>query len=125
MRAAHTADGLVEVFTDRRTAKVRELDAEPRATLVFWDGNARLQGRLRATARVLTGPEVLDRWRALPEPARADYAALLPPGTPSEGTIERYPDPDPADFPSRLNTCTYLATIPTRSHISQYRPNTR
>lgn len=94
LRAAERAGPYVEVYTDLRTAKVAELTATPKAGLVFWDARASLQVRLRVHASVLTGSDVCDRWQALPPQSRADYAAIVPPGTPTGGGGTETPTAD-------------------------------
>lgn len=97
LRHADRALARLEIYTDYRTEKVRELKANPGASLVAWDPKARLQVRLRAHAEIATGPGVKDRWDALPRPARQDYAAVIAPGTPAT-LDQRAPDPDATYF---------------------------
>ncbi|MEL6316327.1 MAG: pyridoxamine 5'-phosphate oxidase family protein, partial [Pseudomonadota bacterium] len=61
LRAADPAAAAVEAFTDARTPKLREIAAEPRVTLLYWDPRARLQGRVRGRARAETGPAAAAR----------------------------------------------------------------
>ncbi len=72
----------VEVHSDLAAAKVAQLRAEPRATLLFWLPEAQMQIRLRARFTVLAGTEVADRWTAIPDGPRRAYGGTPPPGTP-------------------------------------------
>jgi pyridoxamine 5'-phosphate oxidase len=71
-------------YSDSRAAKVAELEADPRATLVFWASHLGWQLRLRCTVEALTsGLEVSSRWARLKlTPAARDYLSPLPPGAP-------------------------------------------
>lgn len=83
------ADAQTLVFyTDARSAKVAQLRAQPRATMMGWSHRLGWQLRLRVTARVETdGLGVSSRWARLKStPAAFDYLSPLPPGAP----VERY-----------------------------------
>lgn len=71
-------EGVVECHTDRASAKVRELDADPRAALLVWVPTQNLQVRLAARIDVLNGDT--ERWARVPKPARAVYGGTPPPG---------------------------------------------
>jgi pyridoxamine 5'-phosphate oxidase len=75
-------------YSDSRSAKVSQLRAQPRATLVAWSEALGWQLRLRVRVDVLDGGlDVSSRWARLKlSPAAQDYLSPLPPGTP----IERY-----------------------------------
>jgi len=83
------------VHIDLRSAKVTELLAEPRATLLIWEQKARLQIRLRVQVEVKSGQTVTADWQRVPEirpkslwdatnsrningQARADHSAVRP-----------------------------------------------
>lgn len=71
-------------YTDARSAKVAQMQAHPRATLVGWWPQPGWQLRLRVTLSLQTaGLEVSSRWaRVKLSPSAQDYLAALPPGTP-------------------------------------------
>jgi hypothetical protein len=71
-------------YSDDRAAKVRELQADARATVVLWSRELGWQLRLRCTVEVQTsGLEVSSRWARLKlTPAARDYLSPLPPGAP-------------------------------------------
>lgn len=74
------------LYSDSRSAKVAQLRADARATLVAWSPALSWQLRLRATVEVLdSGLDVSSRWARLKlTPAAQDYLSPLPPGTPVE-----------------------------------------
>ncbi|RDC75500.1 pyridoxamine 5'-phosphate oxidase [Rhodovulum sp. 12E13] len=80
LRAASPSAGRVEIHTDALSAKVCELEAEPRATLLVWDDKARLQIRLRVTARLVHADA--EAWARVPQAARGAYGGDPPPGRP-------------------------------------------
>ena len=82
LRRADRAAAEIEVHSDARAAKVRALGSDPRAALVLWDAEMRLQVRVRLRCRVLMGDG--PRWAALSDAARWNYGAEPPPGTPIE-----------------------------------------
>lgn len=83
LREADAGVGLLMVCTDRRSPKVRELQAEPRAALVFWSAALRWQLRAAVTVQVHEhGPLVEAAWARVQQTAAAgDYLAAQPPGS--------------------------------------------
>jgi pyridoxamine 5'-phosphate oxidase len=84
LRRADASTRVLEVFTDRRTPKVAQLRAEPKAVLVFWSNRLHWKLRVQARAEVLVdGPDVARAWGRLSQGASAaDYLAPRAPGTP-------------------------------------------
>lgn len=80
LRAADRDAGTVEVHSDRRTAKVRALRADPRAQLLFWDAATQVQ--IRVSTRMTLLPAAPDRWARIPEAARLNYGTNPAPGIP-------------------------------------------
>lgn len=80
LRHADRASGTLALYTDAATAKVADLAAEPRATLLVWDPLARLQIRLRV--HVTARPGTPEEWAALTETARQVYGGSPAPGAP-------------------------------------------
>lgn len=69
-------------YTDRRTPKLREIEACPRVALLMWDPGHRRQLRATGQAGLLEDPAAVKRrWAAIPEAARRDYATVAAPGT--------------------------------------------
>lgn len=71
-------------YSDARSAKVRQIDAQGRGALVFWSAHLAWQLRLAVRLEVATaGLAISSRWAQLKmSPAAADYLSPLPPGSP-------------------------------------------
>ncbi|MEQ8586259.1 MAG: pyridoxamine 5'-phosphate oxidase family protein [Thalassobaculaceae bacterium] len=64
----------LEIFTDRRSAKVGEIEAAPRVSLAFWDPAAQQQLRMAAVARSSEDQELVGaRWDAIGPAGHALY----------------------------------------------------
>ena len=76
-------------FTDARSPKVAQIQAQPVGTLLCWSSRISWQLRLRVHLEVQTaGLKVSSRWARLKlTPAAQDYLSPLPPGSP---VAERY-----------------------------------
>ena len=73
------------VFTDARSQKITELKAVPRATLLFYDPEARYQVRARGRATVHLGDAISRRyWESLREKQEREYQSVGEPGQPHE-----------------------------------------
>ncbi|MEM7424260.1 MAG: pyridoxamine 5'-phosphate oxidase family protein, partial [Pseudomonadota bacterium] len=95
LRRTDRSTATCEVYTDVQSAKVSELRADPRATLLFWDPGIALQIRLRASATIVAGDRAAEVFKGLPMPARRDYGSGPPPGTPLGPEAASSNDPDP------------------------------
>ena len=86
LREVDLASRRLVFFTDSRSPKVSQLEAQPRATLLLWSQRLSWQLRLRVHCAVQTdGLEVSSRWARLKlSPAAQDYLSPLQPGTPIE-----------------------------------------
>lgn len=74
----------LEIFTDARTAKAAELDANPMAAFTFYDSRREMQLRLSGRAMLHTDDECAERaWNTLGPRNMADYLTRAVPGTPS------------------------------------------
>jgi pyridoxine/pyridoxamine 5'-phosphate oxidase len=78
-----TAQQLV-FFTDKRSAKLAQVQAQPLGCLLFW--STRLKWQLRVQVKIsalIDGPRVDAAWVALAQsPAAADYLSTTAPGSP-------------------------------------------
>ncbi|UOD50033.1 pyridoxamine 5'-phosphate oxidase family protein [Orrella daihaiensis] len=76
--------GMLEIYTDRRSAKVAELVEQSSACLVFWSAKLQWQLRVRADMSIQTdGPYVESLWQIVKQTrAASDYLGYLPPGEP-------------------------------------------
>lgn len=97
LRGVDPAARVLRLHTDRRSAKVAEIAAEPRVALLAWEPRARVQLRLAGRAALLVdGPVWQAAWDAVPPSARRDYAQRNPPGTPVPGPPTSATLADPA-----------------------------
>lgn len=97
LRNVEPASRALRIHTDRRSAKVGEIGAEPRVALLAWEPRARVQLRLAGRAAVLAdGPAWQAAWDAIPPDARRDYAQSDPPGTPAGAPPGAPSHPEPA-----------------------------
>lgn len=97
LRGVDPAARVLRLHTDRRSAKVAEIAAEPRVALLAWDPRARMQLRAAGRAEILThGPAWQAAWEATPVESRSDYAQVDPPGTPAMAPpgAPRHPEPE-------------------------------
>ena len=82
LRRFDLASRQVETHTDTRSAKYRELQAHPAASLHGWDGGRRVQLRLTGSIELHTTGRVSDAaWAALRPQSRATYSVVPGPGT--------------------------------------------
>ena len=79
LRKAMTREKALIFHTDIRSAKVREIESNPKATILFYDKKRRLQFRVGATAKVLNeGEMVEERWRNTGLQRRRCYLGTAP-----------------------------------------------
>jgi len=71
------------VYTDARSAKVSELEKEPKAMFAFWSARLNWQLRVKVAISVTTeSPELQALWQHVQQSASAaDYMAPAAPGT--------------------------------------------
>ena len=98
LRAADKLAGTLDIHTDLRSAKVRDLRATPFAALHVWDASAHLQMRLEVLVTILTGQDVAATWAGVPEASRLSYGSSPAPGQPIEQGLAYTKAPDPASF---------------------------
>lgn len=104
LRGADRAAGKLYVHTDTMSAKVAELRADPRATLLVWDAQAHLQIRLKCEVGIDTGDCVAPAWRRIPEPSRRVYGNGDEPGQSRDCPEALTVTPDQSRF--AVMTCT-------------------
>ncbi|MGB3548415.1 MAG: pyridoxamine 5'-phosphate oxidase family protein [Saprospiraceae bacterium] len=91
MRSVSRADNELGCYTDLRSAKVGQLQADPRASLLFWDKKHSLQIRAAGIMRLAdqdTAEELFDR---LSKNSRTTYATRSAPGTSQPGPTDDLP----------------------------------
>jgi hypothetical protein len=86
---------VVTLHTDSRSSKMAALQTDPRASLLFWHAERRVQIRLAGHVTVGGAAEADAAWTALPAGSRATYAVTLPPGTPIADPAEARQDLSP------------------------------
>jgi hypothetical protein len=82
LRQVDAVAGLLTFYTDSRSPKVAQLQAQAQAMLVFWSARLSWQLRVRVVCTVITaGPQVDALWEGVKQSAAAgDYLSPLPPG---------------------------------------------
>lgn len=105
LREFDAASRTLLIYTDARSAKARQLESHPLATLVAWSAELGWQLRMRVRLTLQTaGLTVSSRWARLKmTPAAQDYLSPLPPGAP-------LPPRGAAALPQR-NTRDHFAVI--------------
>ncbi len=101
----------LSVHTDLRSAKVSELSAEPRASLLIWEQKTRLQIRLRVNVSVKSGKPAATDWQQVPETARKVYGAHPAPGSPMEKPEQLVQHSDPMAFAVLVCRMTEIETL--------------
>jgi pyridoxamine 5'-phosphate oxidase len=88
LRGCDVPARMIRIHTDRRSAKVAELQRDPRAVLHFYDAGQKLQLRLAGIATLHTGDDVaLAAWTQSRPMSRAIYGQALAPGTPCSDPV--------------------------------------
>jgi pyridoxine/pyridoxamine 5'-phosphate oxidase len=89
LRSCLARERMISCHTDRRSAKFRDLAADPRVALLFYDTQTREQLRCEATAHCHQDDEVAaDAWATLAAASRAPYAQRLAPGSGLQHAID-------------------------------------
>ena len=109
LRGADRGAGTLTLWTDAATAKATELAADPRAALLVWEPEARLQIRLRARVALRSGTPA--EWDALPAAARALYGGTPAPGMPVAAPDAHRATPDAARFTVLTATVLEVETL--------------
>ena len=94
LRRADREAGVIDMYSDSETPKVRQIAAEPRVAVQLWASQQRIQLRLGGRAAVITGPQAQEEWRRVPDHAIVNYGVMPPPGTPiaAPNAYERRPE---------------------------------
>ena len=98
LRAADKAAGKLDIHTDLRSAKVRDLRVTPFAALHVWDTSAHLQLRLEADVTILTGKDVATIWAGVPAASRLSYGSTPAPGQPIARALDYTKAAEQASF---------------------------
>jgi pyridoxamine 5'-phosphate oxidase len=85
LRAARASEHELEIHTDARSLKVRELTHHPHASLLFYRPRSRAQIRVQALTQLHHHDALAEqRWRALGEAGQTLYCSNTTPGSPLE-----------------------------------------
>jgi hypothetical protein len=72
----------LEAYSDQRTAKVKAIRDNPRATLLFWHPKGKFQLKIKAAVSMHCCDEVaLAAWKGVTAEGRASYNSVVAPGT--------------------------------------------
>lgn len=96
LRGADRGAASLSLYTHAASAKVAELTADPRATLLLWDPDAQLQARLRVTIDIEAGDT--GAWEDFGSGTRLNYARDPLPAEPIEAPDAIAPTPDASLF---------------------------
>lgn len=93
LRSVDQAAGTVDIYSDTQTAKLREVEADPRVAVVVWSTEHKIQLRLRGKVTILTGNDAQAEWERVPDHGVVNYGVTPPPGTeiPAPNAYERRP----------------------------------
>ncbi len=112
------------VFTDGRTEKIREINADSHASAMFYDPDAQVQVRVTGRATIVSeGPEVDAAWDATPLPSRKSYMTIAAPATALASPSSGLPDgldgrvPTEAESVAGRAHFTLIRLAPTRVEI--------
>ena len=108
LRVVNPGAAQLRIYTDRRSPKVAELLAQPRATLVLWSHELQWQLRVEARFEVLTeGPELAAAWDQVRQTAPAgDYLTAAPPGSERQAI-----DPAASEFGGHHHLAVLVAQV--------------
>ena len=80
------------MFTDARSAKVAEIEAEPRAAMLFYDPISDIQARFSGKAEIHRKGALADKaWADAAPPSRRAYLAEAAPGMVAPGPVSGLP----------------------------------
>jgi pyridoxamine 5'-phosphate oxidase len=98
LRAVRPSERELEIHTDARSLKVRELERQPHASLLFYRPRSRAQIRVQALARLHYRDDLAQqRWSALGPAGQTLYCTPVVPGTALESPEQALTSPQPAD----------------------------
>lgn len=115
LRAADSTSAALEIYTDLQSDKIASLRATPRAAILHWDQDRKLQIRATCRVTILSGSDVMDRWRGVPDHSRVSYGMTPPPGRPIPTSTAYVKKPDPAVFAVLSCEVTHLDAV----HLGQ------
>ncbi len=85
LRAARPGERGLEIHTDHRSLKMRELEHQPQASLLFYRPRSRAQIRVQALTQLHHLDDLArQRWQTLGEAGQTLYCSSVMPGSPLE-----------------------------------------
>jgi len=92
LRACNENARTITSYTDVRSPKVREINADSRVSWLFYGANEKLQIRVDGQARMHIDDEVADAcWLNVSARDKANYIGVLPPGTAVKAATSNLP----------------------------------
>ena len=105
LRQVDTARKYVWFHTDARAEKVIQLEAFPKAALLFWDAKQQIQLRLDTETRLHTDDYIADeQWQKLWVGSRKMYLSEQKPGTEQPGPYPGFPEHFGENLPSEAES---------------------
>ena len=98
LRSAQRSIGQVAIYTDLRSAKVVEFQADARAAVLLWSAEHQVQLRLTGDISILSGEPTQLIWQVLRKDQRLAYGHQPAPGTVIERSDAWEDHPDPANL---------------------------
>ena len=93
LRACDPDIGLLRFHTDARSPKARQLGSHAVASVLAFDAEAKIQLRVKGSARIeCAGPVADAAWAASSPYARRCYLAVAAPGSPAEWPMSGLPE---------------------------------
>jgi 3-hydroxyisobutyrate dehydrogenase len=89
-------------YSDKRAAKIQELNTKPNVSFMFWDSERKIQLRLSGTATVHTTDTLAEEhWQQASPSNRRSYLAIPAPGSTQPGPTSGLPEGLDTREPSR------------------------
>ncbi|WP_405205716.1 pyridoxamine 5'-phosphate oxidase family protein [Aquimarina sp. LLG6339-5] len=106
------------IYTDERSKKIANIQANDRVSLLFYDQNRLLQITIKAKAEIISDQTTLDTiWNQIPSKSRKDYTTELSPGV-------EIKNPDEINYLEGKHFFAAIKLIPIRiEYLRLTRPN--
>ncbi|MEL6436216.1 MAG: pyridoxamine 5'-phosphate oxidase family protein [Pseudomonadota bacterium] len=111
LRAADRTASTLDIHTDVQSRKVAELARQPRCMLHVWNPKLKLQMRIAADAKTLTGDAVAPIWSRVPDASRYAYGGTPYPGQPIDAPEDFMSEVDVNRFAVLRMTLTSIETL--------------
>ncbi|TAE29594.1 MAG: pyridoxamine 5'-phosphate oxidase [Cytophagales bacterium] len=105
LRQADEAARRLWFHSDVRAGKIAHLQANPKATLLFWDDEAQVQLRCHVQTTIHTDdPIANEQWANVWEGSRKMYLSEFTPGSVQPGPYPGFPEPLGQNLPTRAES---------------------